>query len=406
MTGAAVKGSCPSLLAPMESGDGLLVRLKPRAATLAADQADAVAAAARRHGNGIVELTNRGRLQIRGLAPAGVDGLAAEMARIGLAAAHPRAEAVRNVLADPLGPDDPAASFDSHRLAHRIGAMLETDPAFHDLPDKFGILIDAGAALPLDGCIADIMVRPFEGGTGIALDGGDRLLAIPVTEAEGTIRELLAAFLSWAGGTRRMKAMTAALGAGGVFEAAGLGGARQVRTEPAGTAPRPPAGFAPVADRGFFLAGAPFGALDASALEALARISRRFADGAIRVTPWKAVALWGVAGARAGALRDAAAEAGLAVDPDDARQRIVACAGRPRCASAWADTRADAASIAATAPAGLVHLSGCAKGCAHPGPAPLTLVATGAGYDLVRDGRAGDRPERSGLTLAEAVGGS
>ena len=409
MTGAAVKGSCPSLLAPMESGDGLLVRLKPRAATLAADQADAVAAAARRHGNGIVELTNRGHLQIRGLAPAGVDGLAGEMARIGLAAAHPRAEAVRNVLADPLGPDDPAASFDSHRLAHRIGAMLETDPALHDLPDKFGILIDAGEALPLDGCIADIMIRPFEGGTGVALDGGGRLLAIPLPGVEEAVRKLLAAFLSWSRGASRagrMKAMTVALGAEGVFDAAGLGGARQARTEPAGTAARPPAGFAPVADRGFFLAGAPFGAIDASALEALARISRRFADGAVRVTPWKAVALWGVAGARAGALRDAAAEAGLAVDPDDARQRIVACAGRPRCASAWADTRADAATIAATAPAGLVHLSGCTKGCAHPGPAPLTLVATGAGYDLVRDGRAGDRPERSGLTLAEAVGGS
>ena len=410
MTGPAVRGRCPSLLAPMESGDGLLVRVKPRAATLAARQAEAVAAAAERHGNGIVEPTNRGHLQLRGLARAGVDAVAAEMAQIGLAAAHPRAEAVRNVLADPLGPDDPGARFDSHRLAHRLSAVLETEPALHGLPDKFGILVDAGAALPLAGRTADIMIRPCGDGVGVALDGGDRLLAIAPSGAEETVRKLLAAFLSWAGRASpppRMRAMTAALGAGGVFDAAGLGGEGRPCTMPAAPASRPPAGFMPVAERGCFLAGAPFGALDASALRALAQLSRRFADGTIRVTPWKALALWGVAPSEAGALGRAAAEAGLVVDAGDARHRIVACAGRPRCASARADSRADAALIAASGavPAGLLHISGCAKGCAHPGAAPLTLVATADGYDLVRGGRAGDRPERSGLAPVEAVRG-
>ena len=200
-----------------------------------------------------------------------------------------------------------------------------------------------------------------------------------------------------------MKAMVAARGADCVFDAAGLGGGRRPRHEKA--APRPRAGFTPVAGRGYFLIAAPFGAFDAAALAALADISRRFADGKIRITPWKAVALWGVAGPDAEALGDAAAEAGLVVDPDDARQRIVTCAGRPRCASAHADTRADAARLAAmeAVPAGLLHISGCAKGCAHPGRATATLVAAEHGYDLVRGGRAGDPPERSALTLAQAA---
>ena len=401
---SAVRGSCPSLLTPMESGDGLLVRIKPRAATLTADQAEAVAAGARRYGNGIADLTNRGHLQLRGFSETAVDGFAAGMAQIGLAAAHPRAESVRNILVDPLGPDDPGARFDSHNLAHRLSAVLEDDPALRDLPDKFGLLIDAGIALPLAGCTADIMVRSGDRGAAIALDGGDCLLDLAAPAVEDAVRRLLGAFLSWTKERGpRMKAMVAALSAKGVFDAAGLHGGRRPRPEKA--APRPPAGFTPLAGRGFFLAGAPFGGLDAESLAALAALSRRFADGKIRITPWKAAVLRGVAGPDAEALGDAAAEAGLVVDPDDPRQRIVTCAGRPRCASAHADTRADAALVAATGavPAGVLHISGCAKGCAHPGRAAATLVATEDGYDLVRGGRAGDPPERSALTLAQAA---
>ena len=37
-----------------------------------------------------------------------------------------------------------------------------------------------------------------------------------------------------------------------------------------------------------------------------------------------------------------------------------------------------------------LHVSGCAKGCAHPGAADVTLVATAAGFDLIRGGTAAD----------------
>ena len=91
------------------------------------------------------------------------------------------------------------------------------------------------------------------------------------------------------------------------------------------------------------------------------------------------------------------------MDPEDSRLCVIACTGAPACASAHASTRADAAFIAARHPPGLIHLSGCAKGCAHPAPAAFTLVAAPDGYGLVRDGRAGDPPERGGLTLQDAV---
>lgn len=420
MTGPSIervaKGWCPSLLTPMESGDGLLVRVKPRAATLTAAQAEAVAQAARRYGNGMIEPTNRGHLQVRGLTYETVDGFAAAMDGIGLVAATPEAEAVRNVLADPLGPDDPAARFDSHALARRLSAMLENDPAFHALPDKFGLLVDTGVALPLAGCTADIAIRAGGDRLTVELAGGDRALRLPEDAVEGAVRRLLAAFLAWRNGSenaaansapRRMKAMVAACGADAVFAAAGLNGSRLVDAGPERTSVFSPAGFAPVPDsaRGYFATAMPFGSLEAGDLAALAALSRRFADGTIRVTPWKSLVLWGISRADADAVSHAVSNIGLVAEPHDPRSRIVTCAGRPRCTNGLADTRADAAFLSAAGlpGAGLLHLSGCAKGCAHPAPAAATLVATPGGYDLVRNGRAGDTPERTTLTLEAAA---
>ena len=88
----------------------------------------------------------------------------------------------------------------------------------------------------------------------------------------------------------------------------------------------------------------------------------------------------------------AAAEAlGFIVRGDDPRRHVVACAGAPICASANMAARAIAPQIAAAAASYLdgsfkIHISGCAKGCAHPAPAALTVVGTSLGCALVADG--------------------
>ena len=107
---------------------------------------------------------------------------------------------MRNVLADPLGPDDPAARFDSHALARRLSAMLENDPALHALPDKFGLLVDAGVALPLAGCTADIAIRADGDRLTVEPAGGDCALRLPEEAVEDAVRRLLTAFLAWRNG--------------------------------------------------------------------------------------------------------------------------------------------------------------------------------------------------------------
>jgi precorrin-3B synthase len=95
------------------------------------------------------------------------------------------------------------------------------------------------------------------------------------------------------------------------------------------------------------------------------------------------------------------AAAGFITDPADPRRFIAACPGAPACASGGAPAREDALRLAEHGITN-IHVSGCAKGCAHPRPA-LTLVGRDGRYDLIRHGRAADAPALTGLTLEQTI---
>ena len=68
MTGTFARGACPRLAAPMATGDGLLARMVP-AGPIGIDAFAALCAAAQTYGNGLMEISARGSLQVRGLNP-------------------------------------------------------------------------------------------------------------------------------------------------------------------------------------------------------------------------------------------------------------------------------------------------------------------------------------------------
>ena len=78
-----------------------------------------------------------------------------------------------------------------------------------------------------------------------------------------------------------------------------------------------------------------------------------------------------------------------------------ACAGAPFCPQASVETRALARALAARVPG--LHVSGCAKGCAHPGAAPVVLTGRAGGFDLAHHARAGDPALRSALSPAAVL---
>src|ERR1700760_794910 len=110
------RGACPALFTPMRTGDGLLARILP-AEHIAPAPFAALCAAARRHGNGSIEVSARGSLQVRGLTAASSPRFAEEVAALGVAALGVP------ILSDPL-PDDPAALIDAAAMAAELRTAI------------------------------------------------------------------------------------------------------------------------------------------------------------------------------------------------------------------------------------------------------------------------------------------
>jgi len=183
------------------------------------------------------------------------------------------------------------------------------------------------------------------------------------------------------GGVRDGRGRMAAHLAGGARLPAALSG--KARPAPAAASPGP--GIHPSGA----LVGLAFGQMQSETLDLLADLGT-----GLRLTPWRMIFVEG--------LREMPRHEGLVTRADDPLLRVVACTGAPDCPEAHAETRKLAAALASDlAPDQRLHVSGCAKGCAHPNAADVTLVGTRDGFDLVRDGSPRDVPIKRGLTLAD-----
>ncbi|MGE3529559.1 MAG: precorrin-3B synthase, partial [Methyloceanibacter sp.] len=142
--------------------------------------------------------------------------------------------------------------------------------------------------------------------------------------------------------------------------------------------------------------GLAFGHAEAPALSELAGIAKANGASWARPAPDRALLFGPLGRAEANATKLAAERLGFIVEAADPRRSIAACPGAPFCAHGLIASRALAAEIARHAPLSgdgiALHVSGCAKGCAHPKPAPLTIVGTAQGCGIVRDGSARDKP--------------
>lgn len=366
MSGFQVQGWCPGALRPMLSGDGLVVRVRPPLGRLNGAQARGIANAAAAFGNGQIDLSARGNVQLRGVTEASHPPLIAALSALGLIDASPEAERRRNILVTPF------ADGATMALAASLRDALVQMPA---LPAKFGFAVDTGPAPVLAGVAADIRLeRAADGRLLLRCDGA--ALGAPVADAAAAVLALSQWFVA-AGGVTDGRGRMAALIAGGAKPPAGLAGT----IAPAVPHPAPTPGLRA---EGALLAFG-FGRMRAETLAGLAAL------GPLRVTPWRMLLVEGLC--RLPDLPDVVA------DPQDPILRVEACPGAPACLQGLAPVRDLARRLSAQVPGGRVlHLSGCAKGCAHPGRADVTLVATAAGFDLIRNGAPGDAPTLRGLS--------
>lgn len=362
MTAPIIQGWCPGALRPMLSGDGLVVRIRPRGGRLSADQVAGIAALSARHGNGLIDLSSRANLQLRGVTEPSYDALMTGLQGLGLLDETAEAEARRNILVTPFWQHGDGAQEIAERLAQALAA--EGAP---DLPGKFGFAVDTGAKPVLGAASADIRIEQGLNGLICRADGAASGQSVTVDGAvDAAIR--LAHWFVGSGGVRDGRGRMAPLVRGG----------SEKFSDKNFSAPMPgPHALG-------YLVGLEFGQITAATLAGL---------GAVRLTPWRMLLLEGV-----GSPPDLP---GLITRADDPLLRVVACTGAPGCPQALQPTRGLARGLAAFVAKGrLLHVSGCAKGCAMPKTAAMTLVGQTAGFGLVPMGLAGDEPVQSGLTEA------
>ena len=366
MSRPKVQGWCPGALRPMMSGDGLLVRVRPRSGRLTALQLAEIANLSLKHGNGFVDFSNRANLQIRGVTEQGQEALVEGLRQLELTDDSAEAEATRNILVTPFWRTGDGVLEIAGELADRLSTCS-------GLPGKFGVAVDIGQETMLQQCSADIRIERAEDGRKLIVraDGMDRGAKTSVETAAGDATDMARWFVETGGVTQGRGRMKEHL-----QRANKLPACFSPSVNPARRGARPLPG---VCDAGF-IAGFEFGQAHANQLKLLAEEVEAF-----RLTPWRLLILEGA---------DHPPQIdGLIVTAEDVRQSVSACTGKPGCMQAAAQTRPLARQLASHVPAGKhLHVSGCAKGCAHPAATDFTLIARQVGFDLVCNGKSGDRP--------------
>jgi precorrin-3B synthase len=376
--------------------DGGICRIKLPGGLLLAEQAEAVAAAAERFAGGVIEATNRGNLQIRGI---GSDhaGLVERLLAAGLGPRDAAGDDVRNLMLSPLAGQDPQMLLDVRPLAGQILDVLQGTPRFHELSAKFAIQLDGGEgvamlehphdlwlsamrleqrdwlAFGLAGCPADGQVSgavPLEQGLALVCAVLERFLDLATPE-QSRMRQLLQGY--------PVEAFIDGLGVEVRRDAAVLQWRRAAAASPwLGGVPQ---------QHGTALGVAPpLGRLSPAMLRGAARVARQWGDGSLRLSPWQSLMLTNIAATSLEQAHAELAALGLLCQADEPLARMVACTGSSGCAKAQAETKADAVELAAllgSGAPGSVHLSGCTRSCAMAHVAPATLLARSVGrYDL------------------------
>ncbi|WP_328396720.1 precorrin-3B synthase [Nocardia sp. NBC_00416] len=385
--------SCPGVLRLHQAADGPLARVRVPGGMLSPGQLQVLAEAAGELGDGNIELTSRGNVQLRRIRDA--DALADRLDGAGLLPSRTH-ERVRNIIASPLS-GRVGSHPDIRPLVAELDAGLLAAPRLAELPGRVLFTLDDGRG-DVSALRPDIGLYALDDDRfALLLAGGDSGIRVSLAEAVEVLLAAADGFLGLGGGQWRLHEVDD----GVVRLSAHLGltpGPGRVELP---EAPDPPIGWLPQNDGLVALgAGVRLGSLPARTAEFLAAVERP-----LLLTPWRGLIVTDLAEGAAEQVVRVLAPMGLVFDAASPWLRITACAGLPGCAKSHTDVRADAAAAVesgrtaaeGTAPgtsipgvevatAGRQHWSGCDRRCGRPTGPVTDVVAAADGYRVVLPG--------------------
>jgi precorrin-3B synthase len=352
------------------------------------------------YGDGALELTSRANIQLRAFRGDPTE-LADRLAAAGLlpSLAH---ETVRNIAAPPL------ADAETRGLVEALDRALCGDDALAALPGRFLFAIGRTslsadvAAVPVEGAspvdngdtssteppvVVDASGAAVPGQWAILLGGADVGVRAPGERVVETMVRAAHGFLAERAGREPRPWRLREIPDGAERIAARLPGPREKATPPDRGSSVAPEALVGVLGGSAVGALVPLGRLTGVHVTVLAPAER------LAVTPGGGVVVLDLAPEAAYRWVQDLKEAGLVTERDSKWVGITTCAGRPGCAKALADVRADAERAARFVDGRPVHWVGCARGCGSPATPHVRVEATSDGYRVDGDPVDGDLGE-------------
>ncbi|WP_344879941.1 precorrin-3B synthase [Nonomuraea antimicrobica] len=375
--------ACPGALQVHEAADGPLARVRLPGGAVSVAQLHELASCAAELGTGVLELTSRANVQVRGLSRPEV--FAGRIASVGLLPS-PAHERVRNIVASPLSGRGPVGLLDVLAPADALDRALCARPRLAGLPGRFLFALDDGTGdvIGLGADVTFAATGPRDGR--LLLAGTDTGLTTGPGSAIPLMIRAAEAFLDERPGDAPRAWRVHELANGPARITARL---RGDTPPPASSLPglRPPAA---IGGRRAGRVAQWDGRVAVEAVVPLGRLTpaqaRTLADAGhpVRLTPWRTAVLLDLSPAEADRATKALDAAGLVTDPDSPWSAVTACTGRPGCAKALADVRADArrwVESLAGVPGTPVHWAGCERRCGLPRGRVVQMIATTDGYE-------------------------
>jgi ferredoxin-nitrite reductase len=399
--------TCPGLFSPTSAQDGILSRIRVPGGILNGMQCEAIATLSNQYGNGLVQVTNRANLQLRGLEAKLPSDALQHLQAVALAAPVPDLDWIRNIMSSPTAGIDPQALVDTRPLVRKWNRTLMSRPDFAVLSPKFSVCFNGGEKVDVGDRPNDItlIATKIEGSIQFRLhlstgERGESPQDVGVNVKEGEAIALLTAltevyrdYILEQSSQRKPPRLRVLLKDWGVE--------RYLRTVsqqidfPLKTEtenwnrlnPIPYAhlGIHPQQQAGLSYVGVslPLGQLQTQQLRALANLSKQCGDGSLRLTPWQTVIVPNVLTLQVTQVQQQIEVVGLQTHATHSSSAMVACSGTSGCSAAVADTQRHAQVLMAHLGRSLVldcpiniHFSGCDKSCAQHQAGDITLVGT------------------------------
>ncbi len=151
----------------MQMSDGLLVRLRPHLGRLKFAQLSSLCEMATELGNGMLDITCRSNIQVRGLSSETHQEFVNELKVLHLLDKDQETERRRNLVVTPFW----TAGDENVQLANALVGRLHELPS---LPDKFGFTIDVGKKPCLSDASGDIRIERGTDGLIVRADKSSR----------------------------------------------------------------------------------------------------------------------------------------------------------------------------------------------------------------------------------------